>query len=141
MERVGLLFLVGPVHQAAILVGSQGAMHEPFGIPGGFESAHRGLADQPQKKRHPKGSKRILFFVLEVWVAGIEQRSLVLALKQGVLFKEKDSGVIERHEQAGVRVGMNVVCEVATITDGARLGVQPVGPRWALSSLGWQPSF
>ena len=48
------LLLLGPVNQAAVLVGSQGAMDEPLGIPGGFESACRGFPIRPKKNGTPK---------------------------------------------------------------------------------------
>src|SRR5216683_1363885 len=137
VEGVAPLLLpgLGPVDQAAILVGSQGAMYEPLGIPGGFESARRGFADQTQKERHAKGSEWGLLGVAAksgcpVGVAGVERSAV---------FKEKNSGIIERHEQAGVRVGVNIGCQVATVADGAGFLVDLVNLRWGLSALVGKP--
>src|SRR6266849_8728692 len=136
VEGVAPLLLpgLGPVDQAAILVGSQGAMYEPLGIPGGFESARRGFADQTQEERHAKGSEWGLLGVAAtgcpVGVAGVERSAV---------FKEKNSGIIERHEQAGVRVGMNIGCQVATVADGAGFLVDLVNLRWGLSALVGKP--
>src|SRR5438445_7594184 len=104
MNRVTLLTGLPPVYQAAVLVGSQGAMHEPLGIPGGLESAPRGFADQAQKERHAKGSERRLFGVAAksdcpVGVAGVERSTV---------FIQKNACGVGRHKQARVRIGMNI---------------------------------
>src|SRR5439155_23602335 len=91
--------------------------------------------DQAQKERHPKGSEWGLRGVAAksdcpVGIAGVERRTA---------FEEKNSGIIKRHGPAGVGVGMNIGCEVATVTDDTGASVDLVNLEWGLSALAVQP--
>jgi hypothetical protein len=97
----GIVRLPGRGHmdQSSVSLGSQGPMHKPFGIPSGLAGALFGFTEQTQEMRHAKSAETGLRLVSSVRVALIERR---------VLLKEPNSRIVERYQQTGVRVCMDV---------------------------------
>src|SRR5271169_4210940 len=116
----------GHLYQPAICFGSQGAMHEPLGIPGRLAGALLGLTEQAQEMRHAEGSEPCLFPVSRVWIARIERC---------VLLEEPNSRIVKRYQQTGVRVGVNVDGEIPTGAGVARDCLELVRTEWTYPIL------